>query len=161
MAVSKESIESEIKWYNNEVSLIKEKFITWLKELGHVVEVTEQEVTNNEELSGPYKTSQYHLQIDRDLHISLKPYGIWLVGARGRIELLGPSGREKLVYFYVGGPATTIEIQDCTGKTIDKSIHRCFENVDEDTWYWYDDSSYRKVAKFTKDVIEPLLERLQ
>ncbi len=36
-----------------------------------------------------------------------------------------------------------------------------FQNVRKQGWYWYDDSSYRRVAKLNREVVEAILERVQ
>lgn len=141
MTVTSEDIKSEIKWYNEELVSVKDKLESWLIELGYKVTVSEIEVIKNEGLSGPYKAKQFDFIIDDTLKISLLPSGIWLIGAKGRIDISGPSGSEKLLFFFSGGPGMT--------------------NIDEENWYWYDDSSYRKVVTFSKEIVQPLLERLQ
>ncbi len=156
-----ELITNEIKWYNNEILTIKEKIATWLKEFGYTVNCTQEEKTNIEELSGKYKTFQFVFNINNTMHITLEPYGIWIIGAKGRIDIKGSSGSEKLVYFCKGGPGLKTEIKTDSGTTVEKSSHRYFDNVDEDAWYWYDDSSYRKVVKLSKETLLALLERIQ
>ncbi|HNX77623.1 MAG TPA: hypothetical protein PLM07_16555 [Candidatus Rifleibacterium sp.] len=81
MTVSKEKIEQEIKWYSNEIEKFKEQLLHWLKELEHNVEIAENPVTNNEGLSGAYQTKEYLFTIDGNLKITLKPFGIWVIGA--------------------------------------------------------------------------------
>ncbi|MEI6389002.1 MAG: hypothetical protein WCQ50_20525 [Spirochaetota bacterium] len=151
---------AEIEWFNKENVAIKDQLISWLRELGHETETTENTATREEEISGEYDVKEYTIKIDKSLQIQIKPYGIWIIGAKGRIDIHGPSGYEKIVYFLPGGPVPETEIK--TGdKAIKKSTKAYFKTVDSEGWYWYDDSSYRKVAKFSKEIIEPLLERLQ
>ena len=161
MSVPREKIEQKITWFNQEAEQFKAVLCAWIQELGHKVEVSEKEVTKVEELSGPYKIKQYNLLIDHDLIIDIKPFGIWLIGAGGRIDVSGPSGAEKFVYLSTGGSGMTTEIKDSSGRVIEKTGRSFFNNVDEENWYWYDDSSYRKVSKLSKEIVEPLLERLQ
>ena len=161
MEATREEIEAEIQWFNHQVFEVKEKMSKWLEELGHHMSFQEKEITKIEEASGPYKARQFDILIDSTMTISLIPYAIWIIGAKGRIDIKGPSGIEKLVFFFPGGPGITTEIRDGGGNVINKSIHGFFSTIDEAGWYWYDDSSYRKVSKFSKEIIEPLLERLQ
>ena len=161
MAVAKSVIDAEIKWYNEQITLVKDNIVKRLKELGHTVEIKDINIKRKEELSGTYDTHQFDLIIDNDLKISLIPYGIWIVGAKGRIEINGPAGSEKLVYFLKGGPAISTEIKNESGTHVEKQTHKYFNNVDDEDWYWYDDSSYRKVTKFTKEIVDPLLETIQ
>ncbi len=161
MTVSKEKIEAKIEWYNNQILDIKDKFVKWLKELGHSIEVSDIKIQKMEELSGTYDTHQFDLKIDNTLKISLVPYAIWIVGAEGRIEVSGPAGSEKLVFFLKGGPALTTSLKYEGGKQIESHTQKYFSNIDEKNWYWYNDSTYRKVSKFNKEIIEPLLESVQ
>lgn len=161
MSVSREEIDQKIYWFNQEVERFKALLCTWIQESGHEVEMFEEEVTKVEELSGPYNVKQYTLLIDRDIRISIKPFGIWLIGAKGRIDVSGPSGSEKFVFLSIGGPGVATEAKNSSGRVIEKAGRSVFKNVDEENWYWYDDSSYRNVSKFSKEIVEPLLERLQ
>jgi hypothetical protein len=159
MAVAKEQINTEISWFNEQLSSLNEMFVAWLKEEGHKIDYSEIDITKKEELSGEYSTKQYNINIDDSLKISLVPYGIWIVAAKGRVDLVGPSGNEKLVYLLKSGPTTTIEISN--GSYHSKSVHRDFNNIDEDGWYWYDDSLDRRMVKFDKNIVVYLLGRLQ
>ncbi len=161
MAVTKEYIKSEINWFNSELRKLKENLEEWLIELGHQISVDEKEITNIEDLSGNYTTTDYTFLIDNELRVILHPFGIWLIGAKGRIDLIGPSGKEKLIYLLAEGPGIKSETKNSSGNVIKKRHHRYFDNVDTDGWYWYDDSSYRKVEKFREEMVSPLLERLQ
>jgi len=161
MSVPREKIEQKITWFNQEAEQFKSLLCAWIQELGYKVDVSEKEVTKVEEISGPYKIIQYSLLIDQELEINIKPFGIWLIGAGGRIDVSGPSGAEKFVYLSTGGPGIATETKDSNGRVIEKTGRSFFKNVDEENWYWYDDSSYRKVSKLSKEIVEPLLERLQ
>jgi len=161
MTIDRDRIEGEIRWYNKNLESVKTKLKMWLEELGHNVSISEKEATNNEEPSGLYKTKQFQFIIDSNLKISLIPYGIWLIGTKGRIDISGPSGSEKLIFLSKGGSGMISEVKKETDLAIEKSSHKYFKNVDIEDWYWYDDSSYRVLSRFTKDIVEPLLERLQ
>ncbi len=159
MSATEVKISDRIQWYNNEVVIVQENFRRWLADLGYEVTVEEQVIEKNEELSGAYTTKRFDFTLGEGFKVSLIPYAIWIIGAKGRIDISGPSGTEKLLYFFTGGPGMSMKIHD--GNSVEKSSYRYFEDVDEDAWYWYDDSSYRKVAKFSKEIVIPLLERLQ
>lgn len=152
-------VDAEITWFNGQISYLKNTFATWLKEEGHNVDVSEEKIVNNEESSGQYDTFRYTITIDEKIKLCLVPYGIWIVAARGRVDILGPSGSEKLIYLYKGGPAVTIEMQ--SGSHVEKTTHQQFENIDEEGWYWYDDSTIRKMTKLSKEIFKYIIGRLQ
>ncbi|MDR2476345.1 MAG: hypothetical protein LBD18_00985 [Treponema sp.] len=159
MAVSKAQILDEIKWFNEQLVYLRDTFITWIKEGGHEVDVLEEKINNKEELSGTYSTFKYIMTIDKSIKIILVPYGIWIVAARGRIDISGPSGIEKLIYLYKDGPVSTTEIK--SGSFSEKTARHLFNNIDEEGWYWYDDSIIRKMIKISKETFEYLIGRIQ
>ncbi len=161
MGVSKEHIENRITWFNKEVDRFKKLLHDWLRESGHDVDISEEELVKVEELSGQYKTKKYNFRIDQELNISVKPFGIWIIGAEGRIDVFGPSGSEKFIFLSVEEAGITAEEESASGGVVEKSRRALFKNVDESNWYWFDDSSYRKVSKLSREIVEPLLERLQ
>jgi hypothetical protein len=89
--------------------------------------------------------------IDKKINLCLVPYEIWIVAAKGRVDISGPSGSEKLVYLSRGGPATSVEIT--SGNHSEKTTHRDFNSIDEEGWYWYDDSTIRKMIKLSKEIL--------
>ena len=160
MPTTKADIDREISWFNEQLDKVQAEFSRLLREAGHTVEVGSTSTTNQEELSGTYETTRYHIVVDGDLELTLHPYGIWLIGAHGRIDVKGPSGTEKLIYLKRGGSALRVEISS-GGKSIESESRSMFQNIEEDGWYWYDDSSYRTVAKLSREVVEAILERVQ
>ena len=159
MALANTKINDEISWFNGQLADLKNTFVTWIKEEGHEIDVSEESITNNEGLSGPYSTFKYNLVIDKNLKLCIKPYGIWIIAAKGRVDISGPAGYEKLIYLYKDGPATTTEIEMANSSK--KTTLLDFDNIDEEGWYWYDNSTIRKMAKLSKDVFKYIIGRLQ
>ena len=159
MAVIDTNIVAEIKWYNGQLVYLRDMFVTWIKEEGHEVDVLEEKITNKEGLSGTYETFKYILTLDKAIKISIVPYGIWIVAAKGRVDICGPVGSEKLVYLYKDGPVITIETK--TRNYSEKSTHKQFNNIEEEGWYWYDDSTIRKMVKLSRELLGYLLGRIQ
>jgi len=160
--MTKESVVAEIEWYNRELKKVAGQFTEWAKELGHSISRQEEKtVEKTEETSGTYKTTQFELLLDETLKLSLVPYGIWIIGAKGRIDIAGPSGREKLVYFMPEDPAVSAAEPGETYTTDTKHTHQIFSNIREEGWYWYDDSTYRRAEKFSKETVAQILDRVQ
>jgi hypothetical protein len=159
MVVKDTKILAEIDWFNKELFYLKDTFVAWIEADGHKVEINEEKIVNNEGPSGQYDTFKYAIAIDGKIKLCLVPYGIWIVAARGRVDISGPSGSEKLVYLNKGGPVTRIEIG--TGNYSENTTHRQFNNIDEDGWYWYDDSTIRKMIKLSKEIFGYLIGRVQ
>ena len=149
MAVVDNNILDEITWLNRQLVYLRDTFITWIREEGHEVDVSEENVINNEELSGKYNTFKYTLILDKTIKICIIPYAIWIVAAKGRIDISGPSGFEKLIYLQK------------SENNIEKSTLNKFNTINEEGWYWYDDSTIRKMVKLSKEMFGYLLGRLQ
>jgi hypothetical protein len=159
MTVTDDKVLAEIAWFNRQLLYLKDTFIAWLKEESHDVDVSEENIVNNEQPSGPYNTFKYTITIDKKINLCLVPYGIWIVAAKGRVDISGPSGFEKLVYLSRGGPVTSFEIT--SGNYSEKTTHQHFNNIDEEGWYWYDDSTIRKMIKLSKEILVYLIDRIQ
>lgn len=157
MVVLKDKVDTEIAWFNAQLADLNTAFIRWLKEDGHDVQDSKHEITKQEEPNGEYTTYEYTLIIDKALKITLVPYGIRIVAAKGRIDVVGPSGSEKLLYLNKEDPVT----ETSSGSPHGKSVHYIFNNIEEDGWYWYDDSGIRKMFKVTKEVAIALLRSVQ
>ncbi len=160
--MTKESVIAEIEWYNQELKKVARQFTGWVEELGYTISRQEEKtVEKTEELSGTYSTIQFELLLNEILRLSLVPYGIWIIGAKGRIDIVGPSGREKLVYFMLEDPVVSVSEPGETYTKETKHTHQIFSNIREEGWYWYDDSTYRRAEKFSKETVAQILERVQ
>jgi hypothetical protein len=158
MTAVKDTIRPEIAWFNAQIADLNTTFVKWLEEDGHDVKNSEKKITNREGPSGEYATSEYTLIIDDALKITLVPYGIWIVAAKGRVDILGPFGSEKLLYLNKEGPVTVRK--PSAGSYHEKGVYYDFNDIDENGWYWLDDSGLRKMVKVTKEVVPALLGRL-
>lgn len=149
---------SEIEWFNGELDRLARDVKDALESAGHEVNLQQETTTQTEQLSGTYETKRFVFDVDGEIEFTLVPNGIWIIGGKGRADLLGPSGSEKLVYLSAGGPSAKFTERPVT--STQSSVRQLFEDVDEDGWYWYDDSPSRRAVKLTSDVLESLLDRV-
>jgi hypothetical protein len=152
MPLADNNVLAEITWLNGQLVILKDTFVAWIREEGHIVDIAEENITNNEEKSGKYDTIKYTLILDKTIKICIVPCGIWIVAAKGRVDISGPSGSEKLVYLNKCGPVETKN---------GEPAHSQFNNIAEEGWYWYDDSTIRKMVKLSREMFGYLLGRLQ
>ncbi len=149
---------SRVDWFNEQLFRVKYDFVRWLEELGHTVNVSEKRIEKVEAASGEYHTWMFDCSVDGVFVISIIPEGIWIIGAGGRIDFRGPSGIERLLYLF--GEKASDEYRAEAVCREGRDVSRLLGGVYEDGWYWYHDSSFRDVSKFSKETISPLLERL-
>jgi len=134
MSDMKENVKQEISWYNNEIERFKSFLSNWLEELNYKVQIRSEQVTRNEEFSGQYETKEYQFIIGDNLKITVKPFAIRIIGAKGRIDVDGSSGSEKFVYLTGDGPNVQTQIGDNTNS---KNSVKCYLKI-----YCYRDNLY-------------------
>jgi hypothetical protein len=145
----KDKVSARIKRFNKRLFLLKDILASWLAEDGYEVQVAEKPIVNDEKLSGKYMTFEYSITINKELTLNLIPYGIWILGAKGRVDVYGPAGSEKLVY-----------IKKTHTITSEATLNSLFGKI-EDGWYWCDDNTPLELRKLSKDAFMDLIDRLQ
>jgi hypothetical protein len=94
------------RWRQNLVALYQ-KVQAWVGEDRPAAFVRENAVTLDEERSGPYHVAALEIAAG-GRSARLEPIAAWVVGADGRVDLVGPGGREVFVvddrrgWFWVG-----------------------------------------------------------
>ncbi len=73
------------------------------------IKVNYREITLNEENIGSYSAPQMILKIGRQ-EITMTPVGTLLIGAKGRVEVVGPAGRTRLVLVNSEASGPTIKV---------------------------------------------------
>ena len=107
----------------------REEWLSRLKELYQRIEsflaeyiqageirLSYRDIELNEENIGAYKAEQMMLRIGRQ-EITLTPVGTLLIGAKGRVEVVGPAGRTRLVLVNSESSGPTIKVSVHIGKT--------------------------------------------
>jgi len=118
------------------------------------ISITREEVELNEELYGIYKAEKLVLKNSDGVTLSdIIPIGAGVIGANGRVDMVGKFDRAIILYFEEGGPAMTTTI---TGIQT-PSIYRFFRNVKERGWYWIEDTRREKAHKIDRDLFYELL----
>jgi hypothetical protein len=81
--------------YLTELYRQTESFLKDYRKTGEI-KLTFREIQLNEANIGSYKADQAILKIGRQ-EITMTPVGTLLIGAKGRVEVVGPAGRARLV----------------------------------------------------------------
>src|SRR5882724_2795399 len=64
----------------------------------------------NEEATGPYELESLDVSLPGFPAVRFVPRGIFMVGARGRVDVRSRLGRQTLVWLEAGGPALTATV---------------------------------------------------
>lgn len=85
-----------------------------------------------EEFLGTYEVDSLSINIGR-INVDLKPIGTLLIGAKGRVDMIGPKGTIKFVLVpdAVEGPNASLGLAAYLSGNIDK-----VENLSERKWDW-------------------------
>lgn len=129
----------------------------WIAELG--LKVAHGEVKINEERHGQYQAPALIMDDSHGKKVAqIVPFGASILGARGRVDVVGEYGkREKIVYLSAGGPTMTTCIRVGDGCEIEESTHKIYRGVDAEGWYWVSPSPIRRAHPLTREVFADLL----
>jgi hypothetical protein len=83
------------------------------------------------------------------------PVGAWVIGARGRADLIGKLDKVILVSLEEGGSAKTNTIT--CGDRKETSINKFYKGIEEAGWYWIEDRRRGRAHKIDKEVFYDLL----
>lgn len=143
--------------YLTRVAQLYQMIASWCA--GWDVRVTQHEVRLEEERHGVYTAPMLRLMGggERELAV-LAPFGESILGAHGRVDLLGALGRrEKLVYLLEGGPTLTTRMEAGVDGEVAERTKRLYRGVETDGWYWVTPGPIRRAYLLNRDVFADLL----
>ncbi|MED4354357.1 hypothetical protein P9265_18860 [Schinkia azotoformans] len=152
--IDENSVE-KVRIYNERLKGFYEEIGMWVRD--HNLFTNLEAVKRTERLSGEYETYQLIIKDQNgNLIAKMKPFAIWIIGAEGRVDLIGNSGVEKIVYLSKGGPSISTTISTSSG-IVDQHEHKIFGDKEEG-WHWVDHIVIGKQPKLDKDIFLKLLE---
>lgn len=135
------ALEKQVDW-------VKERD-EWLRRLKELYDQTEsfladyikagdiklnyRDIQLNEENIGSYSAPQMILKIGRQ-EITMTPVGTLLIGAKGRVEVVGPAGRTRLVLVNSKASAPTVKVTVSIGGKPERSLAEAASK--EIKWKW-------------------------
>lgn len=106
---------------------------TWCKE--HALTVEYDAVTLSEERMAPYDAPSLHIAKDGVSLAKILPVGSKIIGALGRVDLIGRVTRHAFLFYVHKGPM--ISTRTTVGaKTTTSSSTPMLSGIDGDGWYW-------------------------
>lgn len=150
-----ENSAEKVRNYNERLKELYGEIGKWVKV--HNLFTNLEPVKRIERLSGEYETFQLTIKDQNGILIAkMKPFAIWIIGAEGRVDLIGNSGVEKIVYLSKGGPSMSTTISTGCG-IVDQHEQKIFGDKEEG-WHWVDHIVIGKQPKLDKDIFLKLLE---
>ncbi|MEW5801670.1 MAG: hypothetical protein AB1847_06145 [bacterium] len=131
-----------VQEYISRVEQLYGRIDLWLRKQA----LTAQRVFIEVDEGGPerYKAPQLLIWKKRKTLVAeLRPMGVWIAGAKGRIDIIGQFETKVLVYMEMmklkASPQDTI-----SGKEEKSSLKPLFGEIDQSGWYWIEDKHQGK-----------------
>jgi hypothetical protein len=156
-SISKQEIQNEISSYNKRVQELYSNVKKWLanhSDLFPRMQFKEIDILRREELSGEYRTTKLTILSEEDKVAELIPGGIWIIAAFGRLDLVGKSGSEVIVYLSEGGPHTQV-----TTSGLSSSMTPDYESIKEG-WHWIDNRLAGEAEELTEKLFISLIKKV-
>jgi hypothetical protein len=113
---------------------------SWLKEREAGAKISRRDVDILEYHSGAYRAPELHiLRADGKSEVTLKPAGRWILGAVGKVELIGRLGSHVLLLIAPGEPwlSLSVGVEGGAGKDrIESQRVTPGERSDDLKWAW-------------------------
>ncbi|MEA1884869.1 MAG: hypothetical protein U9N62_10175 [Thermotogota bacterium] len=105
-------VEKEKKEWLNELKILFEKIERFLSEIGtEKIEYEMNEINLNEEFFHSYQVQKMDLMIS-DVQVSIKPIARFVIGAAGRVDIIGPNATAKLVLVSEGAKEPEFKVDE-------------------------------------------------
>ena len=146
-----------IKNYLDKINFLLSNVKDWCDPFG--IQAIVNQTSINEDPYGQYNAPTLVLKLHDGKHLAeVSPFGAAVLGAMGRIDIVGEYGkREKIVYLSAGGPAIITNIQASVGDEKVEKPYQFYRGVDSEGWYWVAPFPLRRAYPITKEIFLDLL----
>jgi len=146
-----------VEIFNRRVAVLFEQICQWLDEEQVEYTKNEKEISLTEQKDRTYTTKRLDVFAKGGEKLfSVVPYGVWIIGAEGRVELEGDSGTESFVYLLKNEPPIKKEVE----REKENIINRKLNGSHPEGWHWLDERITGKKPLLTKDIFTALVERI-
>ena len=142
-----------------------EKFLARIQDLFTEIEkwataknllVNRNNIKLNEEAYGMYEVEAIQLVTSTNQKIAeFQPVGASIIGAKGRVDLVGTIDSVVLVDWDKGGPS--FETTVTNGAETQKHIKPLYRDVNESGWYWVESRKLSRAHKLDEQLFYDLL----
>lgn len=147
-------IEKKKNEFLDRASQLLDNISLWLRETDLKPEAGT--TTIKEARTGPYQSPVLSIFDEAGKKIaSIEPVGAWVIGAEGRVDIIGSIDSESFVYMKKGGPVFFSPVHK--GNKIEKKITHIYKGIDCDGWYWIEDKKRRKAHLLSGELFMEIL----
>lgn len=134
----------------------------WLKEESLSCKQIDHEI--HEEASGRYTTQKLLIYKNESNRIAeMVPVGAWVIGADGRIDLIGNFDQQILIYLKEAKKirtSVTISMNGDEHPDASKNSLSLYKGFEKAGWYWIEYTRFGKVRALNKDLFFELLSEV-
>jgi len=144
--------KSRLDFFLSEVDRLYTEIKAWIS--GYELLSSESDILITEKKCGEYQTKKLTLSTKDGTRIAeIVPIGAWVVGANGRIDIIGLHDRIIIVHLDKGGPSFNFTFR-VPMKTDKRFIYK---GIDEAGWYWFEHKLSSKGHKLTAELFFEIL----
>ena len=144
----------KINTYRNRVGQLYGQVTTWLTSTS--LKIRQPSTTIAENIYGSYHVQLLEISsADGKKVATLEPVGASVIGAEGRVDLVGNRDRQLILYFEAEGPR--IDAADTAGSGT-YAAHRLFKGVTVAGWYWLEDVRLGRARQLNQELFKDLLK---
>lgn len=123
---------------------------------GKIISLHREPLTLNEEGIGEYVVDKLILEDHAQGKVAtLTPKGSLVIGAEGRVDLVGKYDMATLVWLKENGPTLAGSIDDAPRK-----VRHFFNNIESEGWYWIEDARRGRAHAVTSELLGELLAQV-
>lgn len=150
-----EEIKKILNTYLSDIKSLYQEISKWIDNKS--LKMQEEEIVVHEKAPGKYKVQKLIILDDNDNRIAeLVPIGAWIIGAKGRIDLVGKLDKVTIVDLEKGGPTLTTSITEGRKKE-EKKTRYLYKVVDHEGWYWIEDTRLGRLYALDQKLFFELL----
>ncbi len=153
-----EKTKAILSEYSDNISVFYAMVAEWLNDKSLFCK--EKDYNINEKVSGEYTAKKLVIFKDGSNQIAeICPVGAWIIGANGRIDLIGDFDQQILIYLKKDLKIkTSITIStDEEQYEVSENSYSPYKEVGQDGWYWIEDKRLGKTHAVNKELFLDLL----
>lgn len=141
--------------YLSDIKSLYQEISKWIHNTA--LKMREEEMVIHEKASGEYTVKKLIILDDNDNRIAeLVPVGAWIIGAKGRVDLIGKLDEVIIIDLEKGGPTLTTSITE-EGKKEENKTKYLYKGVDQEGWYWIENTRLGRLYALDQQLFFELL----
>ena len=129
----------------------------WLR--SQKLSTTREKKDISEEAYGQYSIDQLIISDSTGSKVAtLTPVGAGVIGAKGRVDVVGILDRIILVKLEKGGPQISTSVK--SGEYTERNATQLFKGISKDGWYWIESKRLRKARLLDKNLFFDLISEV-